>query len=63
MFSWGEKHVVKHKKITTNVKVIISILFYYFNYFNIFIEIIGISIFLIISILFYEWEEVGIWDS
>lgn len=60
MFSWGEKHVVKHKKITTNVKVIISILFYYFN---IFIEIIGISIFLIISILFYEWEEVGIWDS
>ena len=55
--------MVKHKKITTNVKVIISILFYYFNYFNIFIEIIGISTFLIISILFYEWEEVGIWDS
>lgn len=63
MFNWGEKHVVEHKKITTNLKVIISILFYYFNYFNIFIEIIEISIFLIISLLFYECEEVGIWDS
>lgn len=51
--------MVKHKKITTNLKVIISY-FFIISIFNIFIEIIEISIFLIIPIFFYEWEKVGI---